>query len=242
MELFVGVTAAQSALFGYVLGAPSSKSEAIKDERLLRIFNEMKSRMGIDEDQVSLMENNAVPLAVSKGTLFCGMKGQIIVNSPEIFDKQDDEQVAAIFAHELSHLYNYDQIRLPVFWFAAQVTVGIALMVIYSWPLMPAYGVAFLVSTIAALCVFFPRIEFQADQSAAKVLTDHELERYIDYHENQLALLIQKRNRSGASFCDWLSISSDGNRRFDFLHPERTRVVSMLKLELAVRKVCALPA
>ncbi len=214
MEWAVMGIVTESVLFSYFIGHNPSDIEPVEDERLLRLFQAMKCRMGMDEEAINLRQYEQLKKGTMRATGLscCGFTGQITL-SPGELDHLNDAQISALFAHELAHLKHYDLLRAAVFILTVNLVIAAACLVLFSLPPIACASLSILVGTIVAMFAFSPFIEFQAEEEAAKMLDDEEITEYIKYH--------------GEGREDISNLS----------HPNSIRVVNMLKAELRSRGV-----
>ena len=206
--------AVDTAFFGWLIGKNQSPARDVKDKRILRLFEEMKFRMGMEDANIRLRQSKEIVDIRATGLICFGMTGQII-QRPGLFDRYTDAEISAVLAHELSHLKHYDTIRTPLFYFTAQVVSSLALSLLFS---LPPFACGFIVGGGITMLFFSPYIELQAEEEAAKVLDNVELLSYIRYHGD-----------GDGDFSDWS-------------HPSSNRVVALLQKELDSRFAGAIAA
>ncbi len=240
MEILAGATVGQSLSMLVSMSTTSSKDQEITEPKLLMLFNEMKTRMGLDKSDISLKSNSEINSICATGSLLFGCKGVVVMNSSDYFKGKSDATISAVFAHELSHLKNYDSTRLPAFVFLVQLISGVALMILFSTPVLPAFLISFALTAATSFFAFLPYIEMQAEESMGDSLNDKELALYIEYQKKQLQTAINIRANLDYSFFDRMRYSEEGNIRTDFTHPCRTSVVAMLEKKLAARRVATI--
>ncbi len=202
---------AQAAFLGWILGGAPTDTKPVDDQRIIHLFEGMKSRMGMNEVAISLRQSEKVGVARATGfDVGFGATYQITVSSRK-FSVLSDEEISALIAHELFHIKHGDTIRLTFTLFITQLaSTSLFVQYVSDFSKIAAVGGSLLGLGIT-LFGYSPAIEFQAEAATAKVLTEAEIRAYINYHGGG------KEDSS------------------NLLHPDSTQVVRMLKRELDSR-------
>ncbi len=212
MELVAVGLAIETGFVGWFFGRNPTEAQPVKDQRIVQLFEQMKFRMGMDQESIYLRETDNLTTAYATGLICCGLSGQVTFSKKWIEGKSDAE-ISAVFAHELSHLKHYDVIRFNLVLFTTQLVIAVALSVLFSISLPVCLMLGFVAGYLMTFLGFSHYMEFHAEEETAKVLDNAELLHYINYHGGGLE-----------DHSNWS-------------HPNSIRVVKMLRQELNSRAV-----
>ena len=217
----------------------SSKLTAVSDPEILAVFKDMKNRMGLSYEDISLVEYNKMKSVGGAQTTFFGKK--FIYIKTQTIRK---ETLAFTMAHELAHIDNRDPRRGHFFSLVCRITIGITIVYFAGIFLLPvAFCVASIISEFLRTRVHSRWIEHQADLKAAKVLTTVELGKEITDQTVQLVIGLQKRAKEELNLKWWQrhKYDKDGNMLYDYRHPPRTDLIKLLMVQEARKLSLEIP-
>lgn len=216
----------------------SSKRKSIEEK-----IKHLASKLGLKKEIAVIEIKNLWGTAQALGNSFLPCRAGIAID-PELFGDLTEGAQEFVLAHELSHIKSNDMCTMGVFASIIGIITTIAISVLFptlttfSSSILgtPAVLIGITVSIVA--WVFFSRWREEcADKLAFSICSSEGQRDVVSFFEYIQKEQLEFRNSPYVSFLSsiWRKtiINSEGDERFDIVHPSLKTRISYLKTSLA---------